>query len=244
MPSPKNAMTYLERAIKDGHARFVTKNNMQYVEYMAANHLERFSDPEEYVRSEFWAELIYVYHYEPTHIGVEITVPDRTPRDAADLVVFRDFERKRPYAIIECKRDGISDAEFNQAVEQACGNGTWAKFQASFVGVVAGNTRRLANSGLGGMLRRPYSPLVRDRPVIQSRRLGIRPSAPTHLRDGATAGIASGDCPSATLLAVRYHGPFCVPTACVWGRRTLCIGSRRPPMRIFGDCGGYYAARI
>ena len=38
--------------------------------------------------------------------------------------------------------DGVTDAEFNQAAEQACGNGTWAKFRANYVGVVAGMTRR------------------------------------------------------------------------------------------------------
>jgi type I restriction enzyme M protein len=92
-------MTYLERAINDGYARFTTRNNIQHIEYMAVNHLERYSDPEEKVRAEYWAELIYVYHYEPANIGVEVVVPDRTPHDAADLVIFRDYERKRPYAV-------------------------------------------------------------------------------------------------------------------------------------------------
>jgi hypothetical protein len=40
--------------------------------------------------------------------------PDRTPSDRADLVVFRDDQRKKPYAVIECKADGVTDAEFNQ----------------------------------------------------------------------------------------------------------------------------------
>jgi len=44
--------------------------------------------------------------------------------------------------VIECKRDGVSDAEFLQAIEQAAGNGTWAKFRALYIGVVAGATRR------------------------------------------------------------------------------------------------------
>ena len=43
---------------------------------------------------------------------------------------------------MECKRDGVTDAEFAQAVEQSCGNGTWAKFRAQYVGVIAGQTRR------------------------------------------------------------------------------------------------------
>ncbi len=94
------------------------------------------------MRAEFWAELVYRYGYPPERIGVEVTVPDRTPSDRADLVVFKDDDRKDPYAVVECKRDGISDAEFEQAIEQASGNGTWAKLRAVFVGVVAGQTRR------------------------------------------------------------------------------------------------------
>jgi len=85
------------------------------------------------VRAEFWAELIYVYGYAPNRIGIEITVPDRTPSDRADLVIFKDDECKRPYAVIECKRDGITDSEFNQAIEQAFGNGAAAKFRAEYV---------------------------------------------------------------------------------------------------------------
>jgi type I restriction enzyme M protein len=135
-------MTYLERAIADGYVEVTNGGKRQKIRYIALNHIENYSDPEEQVRAEFWAELIYVYGYEPKRIGIEIVVPDRTPSDRADLVVFRDDERKRPFAVIECKRDGISDSEFNQAIEQAVGNGTWAKFRADYVMVVAGVTRR------------------------------------------------------------------------------------------------------
>lgn len=134
--------TYLERALEDGYARISGEGRTQKIIYAAIDHAERYSDPEEKVRAEYWAELIYRYGYEPQRIGIEITVPDRTPSDRADLVVFRDDVRKRPYAVVECKKDGISDAEFNQAVEQAFGNGTWTKFRADYVMVVAGSTRR------------------------------------------------------------------------------------------------------
>lgn len=117
-------MTYLERAITDGHAKLTGEGKQQKILYVAVNHTERYADPEEQVRAEFWAELIYRYGYEPARIGIEITVPDRTPSDRADLVVFRDDERKKPYTVIECKQDGVTDAEFNQAVEQSCGNQT------------------------------------------------------------------------------------------------------------------------
>ena len=123
-------MNYLDQAVKKGYATFSGQGSKQRITYEAVNHSERFSDPEEQVRAEYWSELIFRYGYEPARIGVEVTVPDRTPKDAADLVVFQDDSRTLPFSVIECKRDGVTDAEFNQAVEQACGNGTWAKFRA------------------------------------------------------------------------------------------------------------------
>jgi type I restriction enzyme M protein len=157
-------MSYLERAISAGHATLAGEGSRQRITYVAVNQTERFADPEEQVRAEFWAELIYRYEYEPSCIGVEVTIPDRTPRDVADLVVFKDNERKQPFAVVECKPDGITDAEFDQAVEQACGNGTWAKFRASYVMVVAGTTRRVLDfSEKYGVLEREQN-IVADLP--------------------------------------------------------------------------------
>lgn len=155
---------YLDRALRDGHARLAGVGKQQRITYLAVNHTERYASLEERVRAEFWAELIYRYGYEPHRIGLEVVVPDRTPSDRADLVVFRDDERKRPYAVVECKREGIADAEFEQAVEQACGNGTWSKFRAEYVMVVAGSTRRVLDfSARYGVLEREEN-IVADLP--------------------------------------------------------------------------------
>lgn len=162
-------MTFLEQALRDGHAVLEGEGKRQKITYIAVNRTEFYSDPEERVRAEYWAELIYRYGYEPIRIGVEVTVPDRTPKDAADLVVFQDDQRKRPYACVECKKDGIKDAEFDQAVEQAWGNGNWAKFRAAFVGVVAGQTRRFldASSKFGALEREKN--IIADLPVQYGR---------------------------------------------------------------------------
>jgi type I restriction enzyme M protein len=157
--------TYLERALTDGHAELDNSGAKTRILYKAVGRREIFADPEEKVRAEYWAELIYRYGYSPLRIGVEVTVPDRTPKDAADLVVFVDDERKTPFAVIECKRDGVSDAEFNQAVEQAAGNGTWAKLRATYVGVVAGLTRRFLDFGdKWGVLERENN-IIADLPA-------------------------------------------------------------------------------
>lgn len=157
--------TYLERAIEDGHAKFSGEGRTQKIIYLAVNHSERYADPEEQVRAEFWAELIYRYGYEPQYLGLEVIVPDRTPHDRADIVVFRDNERKRPYAVVECKKDGITDAEFNQAVEQAFGNGQAHRFRAEFIGVVAGQTRGFFDcSDQYGVLERSEN-IIADLPL-------------------------------------------------------------------------------
>lgn len=174
------AVNYLMRAISDGHAQLTGEGKSRRIYYVAANHSERHADPEEQVRAQFWAELIYRYGYEPHRIGVEVTVPDRLPRDAADLVVFHDDRRTRPFAVIECKRNSISDAEFEQAVEQAAGNGTWAKLRADYVGVVAGFTRRFLD------VTDKYGALERESNIIAdlSRDYG-QPSEFTYYYDDA-----------------------------------------------------------
>ncbi len=113
----------IQRAINDGHLQIITSGKTEKVRYVAVNHAEKWSDAEEKVRAAYYAELIYRYGYHPECIGVEVTVPDRVPYDRADIVVFRDNTRTKPYAVIEFKRDGVTDNEFKQAIEQAFGNG-------------------------------------------------------------------------------------------------------------------------
>lgn len=137
-------MTFLEKAMKDGFAYITGDETKKKITYVASNnHTENYNDPEEQVRAEFWAELIYKYEYPANRIKVEVVIPDRLPTDRADIVVFSDDECKRPYAVIECKKDGVTDAEFNQAIEQGVGNATWVKLRAEYVVIIAGATRRV-----------------------------------------------------------------------------------------------------
>ena len=133
--------TDLERAFADGHAELIGKGKSERIHYKAAAHKGRWSGPEEKVRAEFWAELIYKYEYAPEQIRFEVNVPRRTPNDYADIVIYDDAERKSPYFVFECKRADISDAEFTQSIEQACGNR--ASLGAKYCGAIAGLTRRL-----------------------------------------------------------------------------------------------------
>lgn len=137
-------MTFLDKAIKDGFAYITGEDTKRKITYVISdNHTEYYNDPEEQVRAEFWAELIYKYEYPANRIKIEVVIPDRLPTDRADIVIFSDDECKRPYAVVECKKDGVTDAEFNQVIEQGVGNATWIKLRAEYVVIVAGGTRRV-----------------------------------------------------------------------------------------------------
>lgn len=158
-------MKYLNYAIRDNIVKIFDDGKRKKITYLPINRTEIFSDPEEQVRAEYWSELIYRYQYEPEKIDIEVVIPDRTPSDRADIVVFHDIDRTRPYAVIECKKEGITDSEFEQAVEQVCGNGTWAKFRASYVMVVAGLTRKSFDfTGKYGVLEREKN-IIADIPI-------------------------------------------------------------------------------
>lgn len=158
-------MTNLEKAIKDGYAYITGVEGKEKIVYVSSdNHSENYNDPEEKVRAEFWAELIYKYEYPVDRIKVEVVIPDRLPTDRADIVVFSDDECKRPYAVVECKKEGVTDAEFNQAIEQGVGNATWVKLRADYVVIIAGGTRRVLDvSDKFGMFEREQN-IVADLP--------------------------------------------------------------------------------
>ena len=157
MPEATGRQTDLDRAIADGHAELIGEGRTQRIRYIAADHSERWSDPEEKVRAELWAELIYKYDYPPEQIRFEVSVPRRKPSDFADLVIFQDDGLKSPYMVFECKRSDTSDAAFDQAIEQACGNR--ASLGANYCGAVAGLTRRLLRFD-------QYPPGERDRNLL------------------------------------------------------------------------------
>ena len=95
-------LTPLQRAQKDGYVNIIGAEGKKKIEYITLEkHVENYEDPEEKVRANFFAELIYKYEYPANRIKVEVIVPDRLPVDRADIVVFSDDDCKRPYAIVE-----------------------------------------------------------------------------------------------------------------------------------------------
>ena len=125
-----------EKILKDGERKgyFRALNDGAKIEYLPSGHKENLNDPE------YYFDLLEKYHYPVKRIELETEMPDRTPERYADIVIFEDDAKTKPYIVVECKKDGISDAEFEQATKQAIANAR--VLHAPLAICVAGNTRR------------------------------------------------------------------------------------------------------
>jgi len=129
----------IKGVIDEGEREGLFKVSGKKVEYLAVKKSYNFFDPEEQVRVSFYYELIKKYQYPKERIDLEVIVPRREPTDKADIVIYEDDGKKKPYIVVECKKDGISQAEIKQAIEQAFGNANSLRSKYSIL--VAGNVR-------------------------------------------------------------------------------------------------------
>ncbi|EKF86844.1 N-6 DNA methylase [Methanobacterium formicicum] len=120
-------------------------NNTLKIKYNCSNKYETHykNDSEEEVRAAFFVELILDYNYLKERIKIETKTSTRIPSYMADIVVYEDDKLSDPFLVVECKKDGISDAEFSQAIEQVFDNAN--RLNACYAVVVAGTKRRTFN---------------------------------------------------------------------------------------------------
>lgn len=129
-------MENAERGIKEDIIK-LSEDGKRITYFCKREYSTTFTNPEEKVRASYFVELVLDKKYPKENIDIEVKVERRIPDDRADIVVYD--EAGHDYLIVECKRDGISDAEFKQAIEQAFGNANSKR--AKYAIVVAGTTR-------------------------------------------------------------------------------------------------------
>jgi len=126
----------IDRGLAEGIIT-LSEDKGRIIYHVGEDYSTSFKNPEEKVRAAYFVELVLDYLYPKDRIKFEVRVPRRVPHDRADIVVYDDEDNE--YLVVECKKDGISDAEFNQAIEQVFGNAN--SLRARFASVVAGTTR-------------------------------------------------------------------------------------------------------
>jgi len=70
------------------------------IKYLASGKKYNVSNPEEKVRSKYYYDLIEKYNYPAKRIDFEIEMPSRTPQFYADIVIYKDDDKKIPYIVV------------------------------------------------------------------------------------------------------------------------------------------------
>lgn len=78
-----------------------------------------YTNPEEIVQAETFLRLVLDYNYPVNRIKQFVSVTMGSEVKEADIVVYKDDACTIPYVLVECKKQDVSEAEFQQAISQA-----------------------------------------------------------------------------------------------------------------------------
>lgn len=125
-----------EKGLKSGLLTF--SEDKTKVTYKAKREFSvSYKNPEEKVRASYFVDLVLKYQYPPNRIDFE--VPTKPDKDRIDIIIYGDDQEKNVFVVVECKKDGITDTEFKNAIEQAFRYANYKK--AEYALVVAGTTK-------------------------------------------------------------------------------------------------------
>ena len=97
-----------------------------------------YSNPEEKVQAETFLKLILDYNYPEGRIKQYVSVTMGREVKEADIVVYADDLCLSPHILVECKRQEVSEAEYQQAIEQAYSYAFALPSDVKFVWVTSG----------------------------------------------------------------------------------------------------------
>jgi type I restriction-modification system DNA methylase subunit len=110
-------MTQVERGIHKKLISFDDERKM--ITYLHQNKKRNYSNPEEKVQAETFLTLILTYNYPENRIRQFVSVQMGSETKEADIIVYDDDKCESPLIVVECKKEEISDQEFETAVNQA-----------------------------------------------------------------------------------------------------------------------------
>jgi type I restriction enzyme M protein len=89
------------------------------IRYLFQNKPRSYTNPEEKVQAETFLKLVLEYGYPVEHIELYKSVTMGADKREADIVVYEDAAWEKPKIVVECKKQEVSQQEFNQAINQA-----------------------------------------------------------------------------------------------------------------------------
>lgn len=110
-------MNLIDTGIEKGLIRFDEDRN--FITYIHQNKKRNFNNPEEKVQAETFLTLALIYGYPVNRIKQFVSVQMGAETKEADIIVYSDDECEETYILVECKKEDLTDQQFNIAVDQA-----------------------------------------------------------------------------------------------------------------------------
>ncbi|WP_374548567.1 restriction endonuclease subunit M [Flavobacterium sp.] len=110
-------MNLIDTGIEKGLIRFDEDRN--FITYVHQNKKRNYDNPEEKVQAETFLTLVLIYGYPENRIKQFIPVQMGSETKEADIAVYSDDECEETYILVECKKEDLTDQQFNIAVDQA-----------------------------------------------------------------------------------------------------------------------------
>ncbi len=110
-------MNLIDTGIEKGLIRFDEDRN--FITYVHQNKKRNYNNPEEKVQAETFLTLVLIYGYPENRIKQFIPVQMGSETKEADIAVYSDDECEETYILVECKKEDLTDQQFNIAVDQA-----------------------------------------------------------------------------------------------------------------------------
>lgn len=110
-------MDLIEKGLEKGLIKFDADRN--FITYVQQNKKRNYNNPEEKVQAETFLTLALGYGYPANRIKQFVSVQMGSETKEADIVVYSDDACEETYILVECKKEDITDQEFNTAVDQA-----------------------------------------------------------------------------------------------------------------------------
>ena len=110
-------MNLIDTGIEKGLIRFDEDRN--FITYIYQNKKRNYNNPEEKVQAETFLTLVIIYGYPVNRVKIYSSVQIGSQTTEADIIIYADDECESTYIVVECKKETITDQEFNKAVDQA-----------------------------------------------------------------------------------------------------------------------------
>ncbi len=110
-------MNLIDTGVEKGLIRFDEDRN--FITYIHQNKKRNYNNPEEKVQAETFLTLVLIYGYPTNKIRIYNSVQIGSKTTEADIIVYEDDECENTYIVVECKKEDVTDQEFNVAVDQA-----------------------------------------------------------------------------------------------------------------------------